>query len=69
MESNGSPGRIHLSQQTADRLLMEGLGHWIIPRKDAIEAKGKGKMQTYWMQVKQLNGKNPNSRIAQPPSR
>ena len=52
MESNGVPGRIHLSQQTADKLVEEGKGHWIVPRKDLIDAKGKGKLQTYWMSTK-----------------
>ena len=65
MESNGSPGKIHLSQQTADRLLIEGLGHWIVPRKEVIEAKGKGRMQTYWMQVKQLNKKDDRSKTSE----
>ena len=49
MESNGIKGKIHVSQQTADELTKIGKGHWLTPREDLIEAKGKGKLQTYWV--------------------
>ena len=52
MESNGIPGKIHLSQQTADKLIEDGKGNWLLPREGLIDAKGKGKMKTYWMIVK-----------------
>jgi class 3 adenylate cyclase len=42
MESNGLPGRIQVSQQTAYLLIDAGKGSWITPREDVIEAKGKG---------------------------
>ena len=49
MESNGSKGRIHCSQSTADELINAGKAHWITAREDKIVAKGKGELQTYWI--------------------
>jgi len=49
MESNGIKGRIHCSKETANVLLLEKKGHWLSPRKEKIVAKGKGKLQTYWI--------------------
>jgi Adenylate and Guanylate cyclase catalytic domain len=49
MESNGVPNKIHASQATADLLVAAGKGLWLIKRDDLIEAKGKGKMQTWWI--------------------
>jgi class 3 adenylate cyclase len=51
MESNGAMGRIHVSQETADELIASGFSHWLTPRQDKIMAKGKGEMQTYWVEV------------------
>jgi hypothetical protein len=42
-------GRIHISQETADRLIAAGKSSWIIPRESKIIAKGKGELQTYWL--------------------
>lgn len=52
MESNGEKGRIQVSEQTADLLMEAGKGSWIRPREDKIEAKGKGLLQTYWLEPK-----------------
>ena len=49
MESNGSKGRIHCSQATADALIVGGKGHWLTAREEKIMVKGKGEMQTYWI--------------------
>jgi hypothetical protein len=51
MESNGRPGKIQASQATADRLISAGKARWVEKREDLIEAKGKGKMQTYWIEL------------------
>lgn len=49
-ESLGSPNRIHISDQTAKLIMDAGYGSWLTKRKDIIEAKGKGLMQTYWVE-------------------
>jgi hypothetical protein len=49
MESTGIRNKIHCSQETADELINRGKEKWIEPRADMIEAKGKGKLQTYWI--------------------
>ena len=59
MESNGLPGRIHCSQSTADELTELGRSHWLTPRVDKVVAKGKGEMQTYWVNV--LSGETTSS--------
>lgn len=49
MESNGKPGCIQISEDTAHRLETAGLSSWIKPRVTRIHVKGKGSMQTYWL--------------------
>eukprot|EP00980_Cylindrotheca_fusiformis_P002435 scaffold580_cov72-Cylindrotheca_fusiformis.AAC.4 len=50
MESSGERGRIQASQVTADLLTEAGLSRWIIPRSTKMLVnKGKGEMQTYWV--------------------
>jgi hypothetical protein len=56
MESNGMRNRIQASQATVDCLITAGKTHWIKAREDLIEAKGKGKMQTYWINPKNSAG-------------
>ena len=51
MESNGLPGKIHVSEATKHELVSKGRGDWIKPRTDKVVAKGKGEMQTYWVDV------------------
>ena len=51
MESLGQKGRIQVSEATADLLIKAGKQHWVTPRGDKVEAKGKGLMQTYWVDV------------------
>jgi class 3 adenylate cyclase len=53
MESTGRKGRIQASQATATLLMNGGMGHWVQPRESLVEAKGKGTMQTYWIEVQQ----------------
>lgn len=55
MESNGKPGMIQLSQETADLLAASGKTHWFTPRDDRIIAKGKGELQTYWLSLSLAN--------------
>ena len=49
MESTGCPGRIQISQATADLLHARGKAHWLTPRTDKVMAKGKGEMQTFFI--------------------
>lgn len=51
MESNGIRDKVQLSQTTADVLMTSGKAHWLKPRDQLIEAKGKGSMQTYWLNL------------------
>ena len=50
MESTGEKSRVQLSSTTASILRENGKGHWLRPREDLVEAKGKGKLQTYWLE-------------------
>lgn len=49
MESNGKPGKIHLSGATAELLIASGKRHWVEKREDKIHAKGKGELQTFFL--------------------
>ena len=51
MESTGLPGRIHLSEHTANLIRKHGRDDWLTERPDCVEAKGKGIMTTYFMVV------------------
>jgi class 3 adenylate cyclase len=50
MESNGVGGKIHVSQATADLLVAAGKTKWLVKRPELVAAKGKGEMQTYWVE-------------------
>jgi class 3 adenylate cyclase len=57
MESHGIKGCIHVSQSTADEIVLAGKPGWIVPRQDKIKAKGKGELQTYFMAERFMNVK------------
>jgi class 3 adenylate cyclase len=65
MESTGVPDRIQLSQETADLILAAGKSSWIYAREDKVNAKGKGMLQTYFLQLEEncdlSNGRSQNS--------
>eukprot|EP00934_Nitzschia_sp_Nitz4_P003423 Nitzschia sp. Nitz4//scaffold22_size323478//228950//232528//NITZ4_000565-RA/size323478-snap-gene-0.561-mRNA-1//-1//CDS//3329543109//3413//frame0 len=50
MESTGKKDCIQASQSTAEALRLMGKSHWLKPRKDVVEIKGKGQMTTYWVE-------------------
>ncbi|KAL3941955.1 MAG: hypothetical protein SGARI_000424, partial [Bacillariaceae sp.] len=52
MESNSLPSQIHVSQSTADLITAADKAHWLTARQDKIQAKGKGLLQTYWLDPK-----------------
>jgi class 3 adenylate cyclase len=51
MESNGMGGKIHVSQSTADELEKLGRSEWLVANDRKLPIKGKGEMQTYFVQV------------------
>jgi Adenylate and Guanylate cyclase catalytic domain/3'5'-cyclic nucleotide phosphodiesterase len=51
MESTGQRDKIQCSQSTADLLKAAGKGSWVKARDELVNAKGKGQLQTYWIDV------------------
>jgi class 3 adenylate cyclase len=49
MESSGVPSRIHASEQTVSLLKKSSKSSWVIPRDGTVDLKGKGRLQTYWL--------------------
>ena len=43
---------IQCSQATADLLIEKGKGSWLTTREDLVNAKGKGILQTYFVNPK-----------------
>ena len=52
VETTGMKNKIHISQEMADLLIGSGKGHWVRVRDDKVHAKGKGQLNTYWLEVK-----------------
>ena len=52
LHSNGTPNRIQISQKTAELLIAAGKGAWLTKREELVDVKGKGLMQTYWVEPK-----------------
>ena len=50
MESTGLPNRIQVSATTAELLIQAGKGSWVKLRDELVHAKGKGNVQTYWVE-------------------
>jgi hypothetical protein len=42
IETTGSPNKIHMSKEAAEQLKHDGKAHWVVPREESVEAKGKG---------------------------
>lgn len=49
MESTGLRDKIQISQECADLLTEAGKAHWFTKRDRLVQAKGKGELQTYWL--------------------
>lgn len=58
MESTGEADMIQLSLDTHDLLVQAGKEHWLAPREDRVVAKGKGEMQTFWLNPSKSMMKN-----------
>jgi hypothetical protein len=56
MESTGARDRIHISPDTAQFLVDAGKSHWLVARDERVQAKGKGEMQTFWLEIKSQTG-------------
>ena len=56
MESTSIPNCIQISQSTADLLVRSGKSSWITKRKELVQAKGKGEVQTYWVKITKNKG-------------
>ena len=48
-----------MSKETADLLRTAGKEHWIKVRHDVIKAKGKGEMQTFWLDANRDENETP----------
>jgi len=51
IESSGAKNRIHISESTANELTSAGKSAWLRKREEKIKAKGKGALQTYWVEA------------------
>ena len=56
MENTGLPGRIQISQSTADALIMEGKGHWFRAREQSAGFHNDALTQTYWIKDNVMAG-------------
>jgi len=61
MESTGIPNKIQVSQKTADLLIAAGKERWLTAREELVSAKGKGQLQTYWLERKHRSRSRSNS--------
>ena len=52
IETTGAPDKIHVSKDTAMLLESAGKGFWIKKREELVHAKGKGQLETYWLEIK-----------------
>jgi leucyl aminopeptidase (aminopeptidase T) len=51
MESTGVPGRIQVSKETADLITKGGKESWLIQRETKVQAKGKGELTTFFLDM------------------
>ena len=61
IESTGMKNKIHLSESTAERLSIQGKGHWCVRRQDKVVAKGKGELKTFWLELRGDTAKSSQS--------
>jgi class 3 adenylate cyclase len=58
MESSSAPNRIHASEQTVSLLNKANKTSWVIPREDKVHLKGKGTLQTFWLDPRRGNAQS-----------
>jgi hypothetical protein len=61
MEGSGKKNQIQCSQSTAALLVNAGKEQWISKRKDLVNVKGTGLIQTYWIRHKSTSSSNNES--------
>lgn len=61
METTGAPGKIHVSPQYAEILRQAGKGSWLEPRAVQIFVKGKGRLQTFWLNKERQKSESTSS--------
>jgi Adenylate and Guanylate cyclase catalytic domain len=61
MESTGLADLVHVSSTTAALLVHAGKASWLKQRDDAVHAKGKGVLVTYWASPKTLGSSQSGS--------
>ena len=61
IETTGAKNKIHVSEDTAKILQNAGKGHWLVQRETRVHAKGKGELQTYWLDMKSGPGSTATS--------
>jgi hypothetical protein len=61
LKSLGERNKIQVSQATADLLVAAGKGHWLKPRLGGVTAKGKGKLNSFWLNPSAKRGSSIES--------
>ena len=59
-------GRIQCSETTKELLIKAGKNHWLTAREDAVQAKGKGTLQTFWVTPKSSSSSATESSTTDP---
>jgi class 3 adenylate cyclase len=62
MESSSVPSRIHASEQTVNFLIKSNKATWAVPREDKVHLKGKGTLQTFWLDPRHDKSQSAASR-------
>ena len=65
MESTGMKNKIQLSSESAKLLMAAGHQHWVIPRPELVQVKGKGECQTYWLALGSSTGSQTDSTVSE----
>jgi hypothetical protein len=56
LKSLGERNKIQCSQATGDLIVAAGKGHWLKARQGGVTAKGKGVLNTFWLDPSARNG-------------
>lgn len=64
METTGAPGKVHVSQETAELLVASGKQKWVTRRTDQVFAKGKGALTTYWFSIQTESNATGSSNVS-----